>query len=288
MLELMFQEYELTGQERVCLRTYTVEQTADVIVPDIYPDVDRIIDAFGTLLVENVRTLPEGVQMEGKVQGGILLAGEKGDVHSLPLSVPFSVTKELPTDGEGSTLFYRCELRTVDARAVNSRKLLVRIGFQWSIEVYQPFHKKIRYLDEPTEKLQLRQKEYPMRLPTATGEKRFTVNEELELPANCPAIGQMLKQCCRLQLMEQKAVGGKGVFKMELLIHLFYEDPQGKLCNYDWRIPVSQYGDLSAETQDGELQTILHLTQWELEPDSHVESHRLFLRAGIHALLELK
>lgn len=285
MLELMFQEYELTGQERVCERTYTGEQTADVIVPDTYPDVDRIIDAFGTMLVQDVRIHPDGVSFEGKVQGGVLFLGEKGEIHSLPINISLSGRKELPAEGDNGILCYRCELRSVDARAVNSRKLLVRIGFQWSVELYKPFNRKIRYLDEPTERIQLRQREYPMRLPTAWGEKRFTVNEELELPGNCPPVGEMLKLCSRLQIMEQKAVGGKGVFKMELLLHLLYEDPQGKLCTYDWRIPVSQYGDLTSETQDGELHTLLHLTELELEPDSHLESHRLFLRAGIHGQL---
>lgn len=285
MLELMFQEYELTGQERVCLRTYMGEQTADIIVPDTYPDVDRIIEAFGTVLVDDVRMVSDGVSLEGRVHGGVLFAGEKGEVYSLPTNLSFSMRKEIPSEGENSTLFYRCELRSVDARAVNSRKLLIRVGFCWSVEVYRPFHKQIRYLDAPAEKIQLREKEYPLRLPTAMGEKRFTINEELELPASCPPVGQMLKVCSRLQTMEQKAVGGKGVFKLELILHLLYEDPQGKLCNYDWRIPVSQYGDLTAQTQDGELHTVLHMTELELEPDSHVESHRLFLRAGICAQL---
>lgn len=285
MLELMFQEYELTGQERVCQRTYIGEQTADIIVPDSHPDVDRIVDAFGTMLVETVRLQSDGVSMEGKVRGGVLFLDEKGTVHSLPLTISLSAQKELPTEGDDGILCYRCDLRSVDARAVNSRKLLVRLGYQWSVEVYKPFSKKIRYLEEPTERIQLRQREYPLRLPTATGEKRFTVNEELELPPSCPPVGEMLKVCSRLQIMEQKAVGTKGVFKMELLIHLVYEEPQGKLCTYDWRIPLSQYGDLTEETRDGELQTTLHLTELELEPDSHVESHRLFLRAGVHAML---
>lgn len=283
MLELMFQEYELIGRERVWAGVYAGEHTADVIVSDSYPDVDRIIETFGQILIEEVRMGTDGANLEGKLQGGILFGDEKGEVHSLPLSIPFSARKELTIEGDDHALCYHCVLRSVDARAVNSRKLLVRIGFQWNIEIYKPLSRKIRYLDEPTERLQLKQREYPIRIPTATGEKRFTVNEELELPESCPPIGEMLKFCSRMQIMEQKAVGGKGVFKMELLIHLLYEDPRGKLCTYEWRIPLSQYGDLSDDTQDGDLQTILHYTELDLEPDSYVESHRLFLRAGFHA-----
>ena len=80
------------------------------------------------------------------------------------------------------------------------------------------------------------------------------------------------------QLQEQKVVGNKGVFKMELFLHVLYEDPQGKLCTYDWRIPLSQITELSCETGEGDLQTTIHFTDLDLEPDSQQESHRLFLR----------
>ena len=281
-LELMFQEYELTGLERVLTQSFPGEQTIDVIIPDSYPDVDRILDAFGTLVVEEHRHLPGGMSLSGTVQGGVLFMGEDGDLHKLSVRVPFSVKKEWNEETENGILSYRCRLQSVDARTVNSRKLLIRVGFHWGFELYRPCGWKVKYFQEPSERLQLRQVEYPLRIPTATGEKTFTMNEELELPGTYPAIATVLKACSQVQIVDQKAVGNKGVFKMEVLLHVLYEDPQGKLCTYDWRIPLSQYGDLNSETQDGELQTTVHMTEFDLEPDSQVESHRLFLRIGFH------
>lgn len=282
-MELMFQKYEVTGLERVCEHSAMGEQTADVIVPDSYPDVDRIVDAFGTLVLQDVQSLPDSVAIAGTVQAGVLFVGENGEVHSLPVRIPFAVRKELSAMVEQGIPSYHCELRAVDARTVNSRKLLVRVGFRWGYELYAPGTREISYLDAPSEQFQLRSAEYPLRVPTVTGEKRFTVNEELELPDTVPAVAEILKWGHRLQVLEQKTVGGKGVFKMELLLHLLYEDPQGKLCNYDWRIPVSQFADLSADAEEGELQTLLHITEFDLEPDSQMESRRLFLRVGVLA-----
>ena len=281
-MELVFQEYELMGQERVCTQCLQGEQTADVIIPDSLPDVERIIDTFGTLVVQESRLLPGGVSLSGVVRGGVLFAGETGTVHMLPVNIPFTARKEFGTEIEDGTLFFEMKLRSVDARTVNSRKLLIRVGYQWGFEVYVSCGWKLRYLDEPSEHLQLRQREYPLRIPVATGEKRFTVNEELELPSTCPGVAGILKVCTRTQILEQKVMGGKGVFKMELFLHVLYEDPQGKLCTYDWRIPLSQITELSCETGEGDLQTTIHFTDLDLEPDSQQESHRLFLRAGIH------
>lgn len=282
-MELVFQEYELTGLERICSQSFIGEQTADVIIPDSYPDVERIVDAFGTVLVEDAQCLPGGVSITGTVQGGVVFLGENEEPRTLSVRIPFTLRKELQIDGEDNILSYRCELRSVDARAVNSRKLLVRVGLRWGFELYRPGIWKIRSLDEPSEQLQLKQTEYPLRIPTATGEKRFTVNEELELSTGVPPIASVMKSCCQMGIREQKAVGGKGVFKMELLLHILYEDPKGKLCTYEWRIPISQYADLSSDVQEGDLHTVLHMTEFDLEPDSQLESHRLFLRVGIHS-----
>lgn len=282
-MELLFQKYELNHLERVWSHSAVGEQTADVIVPDSFPDVDRILDAFGTLTLQDVECLTDSVSLSGTVLAGVLLVGENGEVHSLPVRIPFGVRKELGTPVEQGEPLYRCELRSVDARMVNSRKLLVRVGYQWSFEVYSPCTRAISYLEEPSERIQLRWAEYPMELPTVTGEKQFTVNEELELPENISPVSEILKWNTRLQILDQKTVGSKAVFKTELLLHLLYEDPQGKLCTYDWRLPLSQFTDLSADAEGGEVQTFLHMTEWDLEPDSQVESRRLFLRVGLRA-----
>ena len=282
-MELLFQEYDLNHLERVWSHSAVGEQTADVIVPDSYPDVDRIIEAFGTLTLQDVECLTDSVSLSGTVLAGVLLVGENGEVHRLPVRIPFGVRKELGTPIEQGVPLYRCELRSVDARLVHSRKLLVRVGYQWTYEIYTPCTRTISYLEEPSERLQLRWAEYPLQVPTVTGEKQFTVNEELELPENSPAVSEMLKWHSRLQILDQKVVGSKAVFKSELLIHLLYEDPQGKLCNYEWRLPLSQFTDLSADAEGGEVQTLLHMTEWDLEPDSQVESRRLFLRVGLRA-----
>jgi hypothetical protein len=70
---------------------------------------------------------------------------------------------------------------------------------------------------------------------------------------------------------------------MEILLHLLYEDPQGKLCTYEWRLPLSQFVDLSGDAEEGTLQISLQVTELDLEADSLEESHRLFLRMGIMA-----
>ena len=90
-MELLFQEYDLNHLERVWSHSAVGEQTADVIVPDSYPDVDRIIEAFGTLTLQDVECLTDSVSLSGTVLAGVLMVGENGEVHRLPVRIPFGV-----------------------------------------------------------------------------------------------------------------------------------------------------------------------------------------------------
>lgn len=283
VLELMFQEYEMSSLKQVFAHTSLGEQTADVIIPDSCADVDRIVDSFGTVTIQDSQCLQDSVSVSGLVQVGILFVGENEELNTVSARLPFSFRKDLPEIVEQGMLCYDCRVVSVDARALNSRKLLVRAGLQCSFRVFEREVRVLKELELPSEALQLRRTEYPMKVPTEFGEKSFTINDELELPGSAPAITRILKAVNRMQILEQKAVGGKGVFKMELLLHLLYADPQEQLCTYEWRIPLSQFVDLSGDTDNAELNTVLLLKEFDLEPDSQIESRRLFLRLGVAA-----
>ena len=52
-MELVFQESRLDYLSRILCETVTQEQTAELIVPDSYPDADRVVDAFATALIRS-------------------------------------------------------------------------------------------------------------------------------------------------------------------------------------------------------------------------------------------
>ena len=52
-MELVFQEQKQEYLCRILCDMVSQEQTADVVIPDSIPDADRVVDAFGTLLVRS-------------------------------------------------------------------------------------------------------------------------------------------------------------------------------------------------------------------------------------------
>lgn len=82
-MELVFQEKQLDYLGRVLDQTVTQELTAEVIVPDSCADADRVVDAFGTLLVRAEECTAGSASVSGEVQAGILFVTEDGRLERL-------------------------------------------------------------------------------------------------------------------------------------------------------------------------------------------------------------
>lgn len=282
-MELIFQENPLTYLNRILCERANQEQTAELIVPDSCPDAQRIVDAFGTVLIRAEECMAGSISVAGVVQAGVLFVTDGGTVECLHTQIPFTVRQELPGQQEDCTLQCLCSLRSVDARLLNSRKVLIRAGISCDMQVYARKQRSVAELAEPSPSLQLRRVELPLQMPLALGERSFVLNEELELPAGKPPVQRLLRVLYRPQVQEQKAVGSKAVFKGGLTVHVLYEDGEGSLQAFESELPFSQYTELDSEPAEGQVQTLLTLTSAETEPETQSDCRRLLLSVNLLA-----
>lgn len=155
-MELVFQEKQLDYLGRVLDQTVTQELTAEVIVPDSCADADRVVDAFGTLLVRAEECTAGSASVSGEVQAGILFVTEDGRLERLETVIPFSARRGWEGEQSDCRLQCVCRLCSVDARLVHSRKLLVRVGVSCTLTVYAAFTRTLHDFPEPAPTLQLR------------------------------------------------------------------------------------------------------------------------------------
>ncbi len=282
-MELIFQEKQVQYLKQIFNETVLLEQTADLIVPDSLPDIERVVDAFATAMIRSADCAATGASAEGIAQAGALFVGEDGSLQTLAAQIPFSVRRDFAQPQENCTLQCRCTIRSVDARAVNSRKLLIRVGIACTLTAFTQAEHTLFDLPEPAPNLQLRRIELPLTMPLAVGDRSFVLHEELEVPSDKPAVERLLKCVYRTQLAEQKIVGDKAVFKGSLLLHALYEDREAKPISCEWHVPFSQYVPLAQELDDAQLQTYIALTGAEVEPDSQSDCRRLLLSVNLLA-----
>lgn len=282
-MELVFQENKLEFWNCALCCTAVQEQTTELIVPDRLPDAQRVVDAAGTVLVRAEECSASNAGVSGSVAVSVVYVDEAGNPYRLQGQVPFSLRRELADDASERVLQACCTLASVDARLLNSRKLLVRVNVCCEFRVFSRREELICDLPAPSENLQLLRREFPMQMPLAMGEKSFTLNEELILPAGKAPIGELLKSVCHARVLEQKCVGARLVFKGEIVVHTLYSDADGQLQGCDFTVPFSQFADLGSECDEAQAHTQFALTSLELEPDGQLECRRLLLSVGVLA-----
>lgn len=273
-MELVFQENRVEYLCSILCETINQEQTADVVIPDSYPDAERVIDAFGTLLVRSEECGAGSASVAGFVQAGVIYAGPEGQPRKVQVQIPFSLRKEFAPQ-DSCILQCSCSLLGVDARVLNSRKILVRAGISCTMRVYAPREFTGYDILDPAPAMQLKRRQIPMQMPLAVGEKSFVLNEELELPSDKPEIAHLLKCLYHARIHEQKMVGNKAVFKGSVQVHALYESGDESLHSHDWTLPFSQYAELDRQLDECQARTVLTLTGADTEPDGQLDSRRL-------------
>lgn len=281
-MELVFQEHQMEYLEQLLYETVTQEETTEMIVPDSFPDVNRVVDSFGTVLIREKEVTPGSVTLSGGVKAGVLFVpeGSQGP-QLLEAYLPFTVRKEHDSISQDARVQCMCRIKEIDARMLNSRKVLIRVSLSCRVAAYGKRQALLYDMEQPDESICLKRTTVPMTVAMETGEKTFTINDELDLPEGTPAVDRVLKALYRVELTDQKMIGNKAVFKGNLHIHTMYQGMDGSCNVHEGELPFSQYVEMGRDLDDYDVAIDVGFTGAELEPDGQMECHRLLVAMNL-------
>lgn len=264
------------------------EQTGEITVPETLPELGRVVDCYGTVLVQN-RTADNGsVTVSGGIQTGVLYVPAEGEgLERLELWLPFTVTKKVPVQPD-SRVHYWGWLRSIDARFVNSRKLLIRADLGSELTVLTPTTLDLQQIDECPRGLILKTETYPMRLPLCAAEKEVRIADEVLMPEDSPGIDRLLKAQCWVELGERRVMGDRAIFNGELKLRVLGLTEDGTIYTWTGGVPFSQYAELDRTLEEEShlaIQPILNHV--EIDTDGQPFSHRLLVNVSFTAQMVL-
>ncbi len=267
---------ELPFEKKVC-RYYrqkrydllNMEQTQELKVPDSMPDIGRIIASWGQVVLRGKDWKAGGAGINGGVMVWVMYApADDGPVQTLEGWLPWKSSVDFQDNGEDGTIRLECVLQSVDARTVSGRKMILRAEVGVILQILTP---ETSELCEPTsipEDIERLERTYPLIMTRESGEKMFLIDEELNLPAGMPSVAKLVYFRMEPELLDQKVMGSKAVFRGIGNLHLLYMDENQKLNSHDFEVPFAQYVDLDGEYEsDAEISCLLCLTSLEVEPE---------------------
>lgn len=278
-MELQFHKTEIACLQPLKCQVQNQEQTQEVRLDDTMPAIDKVLCAWGQVLLRGKQWRNANVQVSGGVMAWVLYGAEDGSSHWVQTWVPFQVKMDIPQLDRDGTMLADALLRSVDARCVNERKLLVRVDVGVQLCAAVPQMAALYTPGELPEDVQILENTYPVDLPMEMGEKEFVIDEILTLPGSCPAMDRLV--CYRMQpeLMDRKVMADKVVFRGSGLLHVLYRGQDGQLYSWDFELPFSQFQQLTGQYEQGATARIVPaLTSLELEQDPE---GKLLLKAGM-------
>ena len=287
-MEILFQTQTIKYLAEKRFDDLRQEQTGEIAVPEALPELGRIVDCFGTVLVQSRAVENGSVSVSGGLALGVLYvpAGEEG-LECLQLHLPFTVTKKLPTQ-EGTRLFYWGWLRSVDARFVNARKLLIRAELCSELTLLSPAELALQQLEDCPAGLICRTETYPMRLPLCAAEKEVRIADEVLMPEEGPGMDRLLKAGCTVRVGERRVMGDRAVFQGELLLRVLGLTEEGTPVTWSGSVPFSQYAELDRSMEENahlSIQPILE--HMEIDTDGRPDSRRLLINVSFLAQMVL-
>lgn len=262
-MEYELEKTRLEGFETVLDTGLTREETLEMIVPDACPDILRVVETDGRVLIGRREAVAGRVELTGTFQLCVLYVpdGESG-VRHLDVTIPFSCEAEGKDVGPECQVVVSAELCRADTRAVNPRKILARAEASVQISVFAPRARVVTTRVAPLMAEQVEQltQEREVYLTACVEEKPFTCSDEVSLPSGKPACSELLRSRVNLSRGESKIIGSKLIFKGGVELSFLYRGEDGGLHTAGAELPFSQIMEVTGVGEEAECELTLALT----------------------------
>ncbi|HJB35431.1 MAG TPA: DUF3794 domain-containing protein [Candidatus Blautia merdipullorum] len=275
--------------ERKCQAVSQVTFDEDMNVPDVKPDMGRMIQKKGSVQIEDIQISEGKAYIAGALQVYILYVSdsEERNIESLMGTLPLGENLNLEGLENGDKVQLKWEIEDLTVHIINSRKLNIK-----ALVTFRAYGEEIAETELPigVEDGDISQKKEEISVMGAAVHKKDTmrVKEDISLASNKPDIYQLLWNTVEIRGVdirtEQDKIGVKG----ELFVFVLYRgnDDNNSLQWLEHSLPFYQELECPGCSTDMIPNVEVSMAQSDLKvkQDEDGEERRI----GIDAVLELE
>ena len=270
--------------------TSQVTLDMDYNVPDVKPDIGRMIQNKGEVTVEEVRLNDGHAFVKGKLQADVLYVGEEdGRVYNLSAGLPVEETLNLDGIVNGDKLCLKWEIEDLSIHIIHSRKLNIRavITFYASVDELTGIRLPVAADDE---NIYVKKKQMCLLSLAVHKKDTLRLKEEIELVSNKPDIAELLWYTIEVRGLDLRPEEQKIKAKGELFIFVLYTggDEGSTLQWLEHTIPFNGEVECTGCTSEmiPNLEASVISQSLEVRPDADGEERKL--QADVVLELDMK
>lgn len=265
----------------------------DFNVPDVKPDVERIVKEQGNVVITDVVPMSGRFQVKGKLVFNLLYISEDRErpVHHITGEVPFEEVVNMDEVCGEEAIVVKWELEDMTASLINSRKLNVRAILVLHFRAEASYEEETAVGIEGDAGLQSRNKTIHITNAPIVKKDTFRIKDEVSLPLGRPNIEDLLYTNLELRNMELRLLGDKLSIKGDLEIFLLYagEVQENQLDYWEAIVPISGFLDCIGCREDmvGDIGISILTEDIAVKPDEDGEQRVLDLEVVLELDMKL-
>jgi len=268
------------------------EEAAEAIVPDAFPDIERIVDTSALVFIRDKEPQTDLVDIKCNVRVTVLYIPEgKNCLCRLEVPIAFTHRVELRGAAQSSDVLCAARVAMLDCRSVNPRKISVKAGIAFNTRAFGDIDGQLTtgISGDDAGSYQILRRSAQSSVIAATAAKNFTLVEELELPSDCQPVKELLKSDVTVNLVDTRQMSNKVVVKGTAVIVSLYENTEEGISRLSQEVPFSQIIDAPGADADMTCRANFELRSFELAPSMDMAGEVKFLTMslGLCACLEM-
>lgn len=282
-------ETTFTCYKEITEQTICQEETLETIVPDACPDILRIINVCGQVLLGGKQVEDGRATINGTIAATVLYQPEDATgICRMDVHIPFVVKQEIASLTSSSTIHVSTRLQNADARVLNPRKVLVRADLIVDLAAFQEIQHTVYNGADLEENCDLCQKQNQIEciqlidLP----ERIFPISDEIRFQ-HSDAIPTLLSCHASARSTEERLIGNKLIFKGNIDLDLLFSDSDGILSQRKESLPFSQILEIPEIEEPSNSQIMIEIMSVSYIPDLE-EDGRIRLELDLLAQAQIR
>lgn len=213
----------------------------DVLVPDVKPDVIKVIKVEAIPFVRNSEIVSDGViRVTGETTYYILYKSEEEKVRSITITYPFNqnITNEYAK--KGMSVRVTSSAKNIIYSVPNERKIMIKLELLFAYELSEI--KDINMIKKVEgEDIETKTEINKFTNITGVSTEVIDIKEDIVVKDTLPQIGEILTVSANISNEDYKTSYNKILVKGDLLIKIVYlsEDDVKDIYNYSFSVPFT-------------------------------------------------
>jgi len=232
----------------LCGVDFKMEVENDIIVPDVKPDVIKVICVNARMAIKEKYTQNERITISGVINYKILYQGdsEKFNVHTIDYSSPFSQSFDLDCANNSESVVIPTLLNTIN-NVQNSRKINVKAQYGINIQSNNSSETDIITNLNENEFLPFKSEKTDITNKTVSQNDVIEIADSIDISEN---ISEILYNTCFVDKKDIKVVNNKIIVKGELTINIVYLTNDDTISTYTYKEEFSEVLDVLGITPE--------------------------------------